>query len=68
MDIKTEIMINGEVVSQDGDLTSNGLHVYHGNETDSVYICKGDKVVYVLSVDAFRGEGGGGSINIEKAQ
>ena len=68
MDIKTETIINSEIASHDGDLTHFGLNVYHGNETDSVYICKGDKVVYVLSVDAFRGEGGGGSINIEKAQ
>lgn len=65
MIIKTETIINGEIVSHDGDLTQDGLHVYHGNET--VYICKGEKVVYVLRVDAFSGEGGGGSIDIEKA-
>ena len=66
MDIKTETIINGEIVSHDGDLTNNGLHIYHGNKTDNVYICKGEKVVYVLSVDAYCGEGGGGSIDIEK--
>ena len=67
MDIKTETIINGEIVSHDGDLTHFGLHIYHGNETENVYVCKGDKVVYVLSVEAFCGEGGGGSIDIEKA-
>ena len=65
MIIKTETIINGEIVFHDGHLTQDGLHVYRGNET--VYICKGEKVVYVLRVDAFSGEGGGGSIDIEKA-
>lgn len=68
MKIQTETIINGEIVSHNGDLTQDGLHVYDGNETDNVYICKGEKVVYVIGVNAFHGEGGGGSIVIERAE
>lgn len=60
-------MIGNDVVTLNSELISNGLTVFEGrDEDDAIYICKGEQVVYKLTVDAFCGEGGGGSINIVK--
>ena len=67
MKVETKSMINGETVTFDSELTNQGLCIYEGDETENTYICKGGSVVYVISVEAYRGEGGGGAINIVKA-
>ena len=63
MQVTNSTVINGQVV---GKLESHKGVVIYQDENDVMYICKDGVVIYTLEVDAYSGEGGGGSIGVTK--